>query len=387
MSNTKKLYWISFFHSLVPAYVIERLFWQQRGMNVQMVVYAEIVYALTVTIFEVPSGILADKYGRKRMLSLNSFLSAIEMLLLLFAHDFWQFALAVFLAGVGKALSSGSENALLYDSLLAEGRQDDFEKLLGRISAFDITGSIIAALSGGVLANHFNYEFNYFLSVISMGTAFVVTLLLEEPPKLKKQETEIIGAARYAKQALTVFIRQPLVLIYCLTGAVLGACVIYLDEFWQTALDYIGIPVVFFGAVGALASMLRLPGNLFAFKLKGRFEYRHIFVCVITVSIVGYAAIFFLENALCLIPMMLMVLVNGVVDPLVSGYLHHNTESNIRATAESFTSLGLRILSIGVGLVFGYVSMKYSIFTAFLSLGVVCLTYLPVYIVKGKADR
>jgi len=93
-----------------------------------------------------------------------------------------------------------SNNALLYDSLLAEGKQDDYEKLLGRISAFDFTGSIITALSGGVLANHFNYEFNYILSVISMGTAFVMTLLLEEPPKLKKQETEIIGAARYAKQ-------------------------------------------------------------------------------------------------------------------------------------------------------------------------------------------
>ena len=50
LRNIKKLYIMSFFHSLIPAYVIERLFWQQRGMNVQMVIYAEIIYALTVTL-------------------------------------------------------------------------------------------------------------------------------------------------------------------------------------------------------------------------------------------------------------------------------------------------------------------------------------------------
>ena len=76
------------FHSLIPAYVIERLFWQQRGMGVQMVIYTEIIYALTVTVYEIPSGILADKFGRKRLLSTYNALAAIELLLLLFAHNF-----------------------------------------------------------------------------------------------------------------------------------------------------------------------------------------------------------------------------------------------------------------------------------------------------------
>jgi MFS family permease len=101
LSNVKKQYMMSFFHSLIPAYVIERLFWQQRGMNVQMVVYTEIIYALTVTVLEIPSGIFADKFGRKRMLVAYNALATIELILLLFAHSFWQFALAIFFAGIG----------------------------------------------------------------------------------------------------------------------------------------------------------------------------------------------------------------------------------------------------------------------------------------------
>jgi MFS family permease len=378
LGNVKKLYIISFFHSLIPAYVIERLFWQQRGMNVQMVIYTGLIYALTVTLLEIPSGILSDKFGRKRMLFIYYALAATELSLLLFAHNFLQFAIAVFLAGIGKALSSGSENALLYDSLLSESKQGDFEKHLGRMSALGFTASIIAALNGGVLANFLNLEFNYILSVCSKCIAFAFALSLIEVPILKKPEKEISGVIQYTKTAWHVFKSQPLVLVYCLTGAVLGACLIYLDEFWQLVLDDIGIPVIFFGVVGALVSIIGIPGNLLAYKLKERFKYNHILTCIICFSIVGYASIFLIGNLFSLVPMLLLFLVMGTVDPLIMGYLHHRTESHIRATVESFLSLGLRIISAGVGLLFGYISTRYSIFAGFLGLSVVCFVYLSL---------
>ena len=384
MNNVKKQYWISFFHSLIPAYVIERLFWQQRGMNVQMVVFAEIIYAMTVTAFEIPSGILADKFGRKRMLAAYNALSAAELILLLFAHSFWQFAIAIFLAGIGKALSSGSENALLYDSLLNEGIHEKFEKYLGRLSAIDFTGSIIAALSGGVLANFFRLEFNYVLSIVSVCIAFILTLSLKEPPVLTKPENEISGVIQYTKQALSIFKHNPLVFVYCLTGAVLGACLIYLDEFWQIVLERVGLPVIFFGMVSAAASILRIPGNLFAYKLKEKFRYEHILTCLIAVNIVGYLAIFLARDLMCLAPMMLLFLVAGIVDPLVIGYLHHHAESHIRATVESFSSLGLRMISAGAGMLFGYISSVYSIFAGFLVLGFICFGYLVLFRMIGK---
>jgi MFS family permease len=384
LDNVKKQYWISFFHSLIPAYVIERLFWQQRGISVQMVVYIEIIYALTVTVSEIPSGILADKFGRKRLLSVYSALAATELILLLFAYSFLQFTAAIFLAGIGKALSSGSENALLYDSLLNEGKQRDFEKHLGRLSAVDFTGSMIAALSGGVLANFFKLEFNYVLSVVSICIAFIITLSLKEPPMLTKPKNELSGIIQYAKQALGFFKEQPLVFVYCLTGAVLGACMIYLDEFWQIILDNIGISVIFFGVFGALASILRVPGNLLAYKLKEKFRYELVLTCIISVSTIAYAAIFLVRDLFCLVPMMLLFLIGGIVDPLVIGYLHHHAESHIRATVESFSSLGLRVVSIGIGLLFGYISSEYSIFAGFLMISSLCFGYLISFRIAGK---
>jgi len=379
LSNVKKQYWISFFNALIPAYVIERLFWQERGLGVQAVVYCEIIYALTVTVLEIPSGMMADIFGRKKLLSVCKVIDVLEFVLLLFAHGFFQFAFIVFLSGVGKALSSGSANALLYDSLLNAGRQDDFEKHAGRISAIDFFGSLIAALSGSILASFFNYEFNYVLSALSMCAAFIFTLSLKEPPMITKPESELSGAAQYVKEAVRVFKSQPLVLIYCLSGAFLGACVIYLDEFWQLILESIGVPVVFFGVVGALEMSLRIPGNLLAYKLKEKVSYKSILGSFILVNAIGYIAIFFTRNLLCLIPIILISLLSGIIDPLISGYLHHRTESRIRATVESFSSLGLRTISIVIGLLFGIISSAYSLFTGFLMLGIICLLYLLLF--------
>lgn len=384
LCNIKKQYLVGLFQSLIPAYVIERLFWQHRGMNVQMVIYCEIIYAVTVVLLEIPSGILADKFGRKRLLIINSFLSAVEFGILLFANSFWMFGLAVFMSGIGKAFSSGSQNALLYDSLLAEKMESNFEKLIGRLYAVDFAGSMVAAVSGGFLANLFGFEFNYIVSFFSMVGALIVTLSLREPPLITKPENELTGITQYVKQAITLFKAKPLVLIYCLSGAVLGACFIYLDEFWQLILEDIGVSVVFFGIVSAIELSLRIPANLLGYKLKERFRYKKILAVILVLNIVGYLAIFLTRNVLCLIPMLAVSLVSGIAEPLIAGYLHHHTESHVRATVESFSSLGLRLISILIGLLFGYISSKFSIFAGFSVLSMICLGYFVFFITSRK---
>jgi MFS family permease len=146
MDNIWKLYANRFFSNLIPAYVIERLFWEQRGMSIQMVVYTEIIFAITVILLEVPTGILADKWSRKNMIVLEVFLEFCMFLILVFATEFWHFAVAVFLAGIGRSAGSGSMNALLYDSLLLNGKEQSFEKYLGRMNVCTFIAAILDIL-------------------------------------------------------------------------------------------------------------------------------------------------------------------------------------------------------------------------------------------------
>ncbi len=93
--NIKRLYLSRFFHNLIFAYVIERLFWQSRGITPMMVVYTEIIYSVVITALEIPTGMLADKINKKLLLVIADILTIAELVIITFAHSFMPFAIAV----------------------------------------------------------------------------------------------------------------------------------------------------------------------------------------------------------------------------------------------------------------------------------------------------
>ncbi|MFY9858153.1 MAG: MFS transporter, partial [Exiguobacterium chiriqhucha] len=106
--------WIRWFDALIPAYTIERLFWESRTITIQEVVYLEILYAVLVVMLEVPTGVLADRFEHRRLLQIGTALEWGSFVVLLVSFSFGGFALAIALSGIGAAFRSGAENALLY---------------------------------------------------------------------------------------------------------------------------------------------------------------------------------------------------------------------------------------------------------------------------------
>lgn len=377
MSNVWKLFAIRFFYNLIPAYVIERLYWEMKGMTIQMVVYTEIIFAITIVLLEVPTGIIADKWGRKHMIVLSAFMGCCEFLILVFATEFWHFALVVFLAAIGSSASSGAENALLYDSLLSAGKERSFEKHVGRLNSLDIVSTIIAALCGSLLASRFGYTFNYWISFVSMLVCLGLTLTLVEPvASSSRSHGKTIPFRTYFSASVRFFKAHPGVSLVLLSGMVTGTAINFIDEFWQTYLDRIGIPIIYFGVFSAAIFLIRLPGNLLAHWLKELFSYRILLTGVTGVLTVGFLYLSVMKDSSGLVAMLLICLAAGVIEPLASGYLHHRIDSSMRATLGSFQSLGENAVLSLTGLGFGYFSSKLDIFGGFGFIAVVCCAFL-----------
>jgi MFS family permease len=378
--NVNKLYLIIFFHNLIPAYVIERLFWEQRGMTVLMVVLCEIIYAVSIVIFEIPTGVFADKFGRKTLLVFGAVLSVFEFIILLFAHHFWTFALVVFLAGISRACTSGAWNALLYDSLLTVKKQKSFEKIVGRMNSLDFIASLLAALSGSVLAKYFGFEFNYMVSAASMFLALLLTILLEEPARNSNQVTKEKNKPSfmvYVRKSVSFYKTNPRVVTIITQAMGIAACMTYLDEFWQLYLDEIGYSVLFFGLFSACISLASIPGNLLAAYLLTYFKAQSIILFILGITTIGFFMTAIFPGTIGLIVIILIFLASGVIDPVVTGYLHHHGSSEIRATIESIQSLIESIITFTVGIGFGIISSSFSILSGFLFLGAIaCLFFL-----------
>ncbi|GAA0377369.1 MFS transporter [Bacillus horti] len=385
LSNVWKLYAIRFFYYLIPAYVIERLFWEERGMTIQLVVYTEIIFAVTVVLLEVPSGILADKWGRKKMIVLAGLLGCLEFFILVFATEFWHFAVVVFLAAIGMSASSGAGNALLYDTLLIGGKEHEFEKYLGRLNTLDIAAIMIAALSGSLLAGRFGFEFNYWLSFIAMLVSFCFSLLLIEPSLSTKVEDEApLTLKDYGMAFVRLFAQSKGVVPVLMSGMVIGAAMNFIDEFWQLYLDRVGVPVLYFGLFSAAIYVLRLPGNLLAYSLKNRFSYRGLLLFVSVMTALGFSYLSYFQDYSGLVAMGLVCLFSGLIEPLTTGYLHHRIPSNVRATLGSAQSFGENAVMLVVGLGFGYFSTKWDVFGGYGFIAFVCGLFVVYFILMAK---
>ncbi|MBD1379795.1 MFS transporter [Metabacillus arenae] len=383
MDNIWKLYANRFFYNLIPAYVIERLFWEQRGMSIQMVVYTEIIFAITVVLLEVPTGIIADKWGRKKMIVLSALLECFMFLILLFATEFWHFAAAIFLAGIGRSASSGSENAMLYDSLLLSGNEQSFEKYLGRLNVWDFTSAIIAAMCGSFLANRFGFELNYWISFVSMLVSVCAAMTLVDP-FVKSSTDEQVEIKTYIKASVFFFRKNPGVCLVVLSGMVTGAALNFIDEFWQLYLNRLEIPVIYFGLFSAGIMFIRVPGNLFAHVLKKRFNCRTLLSVVTAVFAAGFFYLSVMKDYTGLAVIFLICLFSGIIEPLSNGYLHHRIDSSMRATIDSFQSLGLNAVLIVSGLGFGFLSSKFDIFGGYGFLGLACGVFFVYFVIASK---
>jgi hypothetical protein len=290
----------------------------------------------------------------------------------------------VFLAGIGRASSSGSENALLYDTLALQGKAGSFEKQLGRLNACDFVSSMLAALCGSLLASKFNLELNYWISLGSALIALLLSISLIEPPEAagdaSDEDEEDIPFKRYVTESLRFFRVNPGVSLIVLSGMITGAAMGYIYEFWQLYANRLEVPILFFGVLSAAIMLLQLPGNLLAHLLIRRYSYRTLIFIITTVIAIGFTFVAASMDYIGLAAMLVICLFSGVMEPIAAGYLHHRIDSSMRATIDSFRSLGENVLSTIVGLGFGYFSTQYDVFGGYGFIALVCYAFLIWFI-------
>jgi len=191
--NIPKLYafmsiWGLFF--LFPVYVIIML---QRGIPLSQVIILQGILLLVPVLLEIPTGYIADIYGRKNTLLASSVLYGIGSALFLIAHDFLLFAIALIVMGVALALESGTISAFVYDTLLALKRVKDYKRVFGTARMFGMVSLTVASIVGGVIAD-ISLDFVIIITVFVFVIASIFVLFFEEPPRKKLVGKEHIRA-------------------------------------------------------------------------------------------------------------------------------------------------------------------------------------------------
>jgi MFS family permease len=105
---------------------------------------------IVINIMEIPSGALADVYGRRRCMVISFCAYIVSFLVFGFGVSLWQLFLAMFFFAIGEAFRTGTHKAMIFSWLRSQGRTDERIKVYGYTRSWSKTGSAVSAVVAAV---------------------------------------------------------------------------------------------------------------------------------------------------------------------------------------------------------------------------------------------
>jgi predicted MFS family arabinose efflux permease len=137
--------------TLFPIPVITLVWRHQFGMSLADVMLLQSIFALAATVYEVPSGYVADRIGYRGSLLVAAWLWLGAWIVYAVARDFGGAVVAEVTLGTAIAFASGADSALLWVALDRAGRAGEYTRWEGRLQAAAQTAESLSAVCGGWL--------------------------------------------------------------------------------------------------------------------------------------------------------------------------------------------------------------------------------------------
>lgn len=353
---------------LMPVVV---LFFQDIGLTLTQVFFTQTVFAIVSVVLEVPSGYFADRYGMRYSLIIGTIAAWLGMSAYALAFDFYTVLIAEALLGISIAFISGSDSALLYETLDALDRTAEYKKQEGTLLAYSTGAEGIAGILGGVLAL-ISLRMPAVGHAVLLFCAIPLTWSLYEPAELQKHRTVLASGS-----ALTTMWRTFVHTLHTnktlkwlvLYGAVIDASGLVLVWFRQPYFELAQLPLPWFGVVWALCLFATTVAAMYAPQYERLLGKKWGLVGFIVLTALVYVT---LGSGVSLALIALVVLhgaIRGFKEPLMREYVQALADPTVRATMLSINGFVARGLFALAGPFFGYVADVYTLQTALLAAG------------------
>ena len=373
--NVSKLavaYFLSTLYFYLP---VSTLYLRTKGLNYVQINSLWAIIVATMFLTEVPTGIVADRIGRKGAINVALALQVLGEVVFIFARGYLPFALAAAIGGLGFAFSSGAVEALVYDSLKIKGREDEMTKGMGFITAAQRSANLLAFAIGGLLVVNLTQERFVLAIVITASAVFagwLVSLTLREPPA-EDGRGERDGSLRLLTDGVRLLRDDVRFRRLALLAVATAPFINYLINLYQPRFIAVGVPPIWLGLALALASALSIVGARYAYWIEARLGARTSLLLVTVLP--GALYLIMAVVALPALAMLVFCMLYGSMslkDPIFSGHLNRHIESRNRATILSMISMVSGLYVALLGLLIGQIA-EVSLSFAFLFMGVVVL--------------
>jgi MFS family permease len=317
------------------------IFLNDRGVSLDQIGMLEVVALFIGALMEVPTGVIADTYGRKVSLAMGAAMNAVAMLAMLTGALSPIFLVGYLLWSISFTFFSGAGEALLYDSLKADGLEDRFTEITGRNMTFIQAAGGVAGLLGGLIAV-WDMRACFIVTAVFYIVASGIALTLKEPPHADAGEA---GEPRPSYRdnlriGVRIAVHQPLVRYIILFSATLMVFSLLVVGFLvQPYAEEVGIPLWLMGGVMLLTSGGSMAGASLAGRTERRLGRIRLLFIVPAVVVGLHLALGLAASPVAIGLVALVSLVVALTQPVLSTMLNDAIPSAQRATVLSLQSL------------------------------------------------
>jgi MFS family permease len=374
-SNIRKLYAFSFLQMTLFPMAIITLFWKDHiGLSLTRILLLQGILSVAMVVMEYPSGYISDRIGYRVSLTLSAMLGMAGWGVYTVATSFAHVMAAEILLGTSLAFISGSDSALLYETLKADGLEQDYSRHQGRMSGYAQGGEALGALFAGVL---YAYEplLPFVLQVGVWLLALLLTRSMVEPTRIiaspASHLAEALRSARYA------FVENRSLRYTILLNSVLGIASFYPVWLIQPYMQHAGVPLTWFGPVWSGANLTVAFFSLTSHRAAGYLGDRFMVLLFLVLFGVGYFGLGTIGGLWGFLFYYLLTSMRGLRGPMMLNLTQKECPSANRAGILSLQSLCFRLLFVCTGPLVGMLADRAGISQAFNYLLYAFLIVLP----------
>jgi predicted MFS family arabinose efflux permease len=324
---------------LVPIYPLYALMFADTGLSAAEISGLFLIWSGVGITAEVPFGALADRFSRRSSMVAGAGLQALAYVVWTATPGFPGFAAGFVLWGLGGALVSGSQEALLYDGLAAAGAEEHYARINGWVTSAGFLAQLPAAAVATVLFEAGGYQLVGWISVAGCAATALLTSRLPEPPRQDSDDSYFATL----EDGLSEVTARPVVRDAALAAALFGGLDAFEEYFPLVARDW-AVPTQLIPGAMALTALAGAAGSALGGPAARLRTWALGLVLAVAGAALGVAALLRAPWGLAVI-VVFYGLYRAVL-VVVDSRLQERIEGSSRATVTSVASLGVEIAAL-----------------------------------------
>lgn len=321
------------------------------------------VYYVTMVVAEIPTGVLADRHGKRLAMVIGPILLAAGFAIIWAFHGFAAFCVGEAVFGIGHSILSGPPSALLYDRLQRNGRTEEFLVQESRMQAMRLFGTGGSFLIGGFVAHWFGIGPTILLTAGLCAVGGVVAIFVRDVPRSGEAPRRILqDAGRDLRRPSILWILAYFVLVFALLRYCFHTYQPFLEEAREEGTILIG--TLFFAM-----NLVAAPCSRLVPRLARSFGERTLFWMMPLALALSLLVLAGLVERIGVLLFFVHQVPFGLHWSLIQSFVNHRIEGDARATVLSVMSFVGRLSFAALFPLAGLLHDSHGVSTTYLVVG------------------